>query len=138
MTKNIATGYYAVFKRSNDAIEVEFPDLPGCFTSGQTMDEAYELAIDALAGWLELADEEYIPKTIIPFENLRKDFPDDEIMKVMVDHSLMKQYEEKQRFNASFPKSILAKVDAYAKEKGWNRSQFLIRASEKMMSESSY
>ena len=55
----------------------------------------------------------------------------------MVDPSLMKQYEEKQRLDAGFSKSILAKVDAHAEKKGWNRSQFLIRASERMMSEKS-
>jgi len=46
----------------------------------------------------------------------------------------MKKYEPKQRFNASFPRSVLDKVDAFAQEKGWNRSQFLVRASEKMIS----
>ncbi|MBU0465575.1 MAG: type II toxin-antitoxin system HicB family antitoxin [Proteobacteria bacterium] len=135
--KAIAKGYYAVFEYSSGAVEVEFPGLPGCVTFGHDMEEAYDSAIDVLAGWIELADDEYIPEKNLTFEEVREQFPDREIMKIPVDISIMKKYEEKQRFNASFPKSVLEKVDTFAKEKGWNRSQFLIRASEKLISENS-
>lgn len=44
--------YYAIFIQTDEAIEVEFPDLPGCVTFGETWEEAYENAVDVLAGWL--------------------------------------------------------------------------------------
>lgn len=135
--KTIAKGYYAIFEYSSEAVEVEFPDLPGCLTFGKDMEEAYESAIDAASGWLELAEDKFIPDKPSTFEELKKRFPKKEIMKIPVDDSIMKKYEKKQRFNASFPVSVLNKVDDFSKAKGWNRSQFLIRASEKMISENS-
>jgi len=135
--KAIAKGYYAIFEYSAEAVEVEFPDLPGCLTFGEDMEAAYDAAIDVLAGWLQHIEDEYIPEKSSTFDQIRKQFPEKEIMKIPVDLGIMKKYEEKQRFNASFPISILKKVDSFAAEKGWNRSQFLIRASEKLISENS-
>ncbi|MDD5866688.1 MAG: type II toxin-antitoxin system HicB family antitoxin [Lachnospiraceae bacterium] len=34
---------------------ISFPDLPGCLTCAQTLDEAYANAIDAKRGWFEAA-----------------------------------------------------------------------------------
>lgn len=36
---------------------VEFPDLPGCLTQGETLEEAYKMAKEALALWLDDAQE---------------------------------------------------------------------------------
>ncbi len=134
---NIAKGYYAIFEYSSDAVDVEFPGLPGCQTCGQDMEEAYDLAIDALAGWLETAEDQFIPEKPRSFEEIQEKFPNTVIMRIPVDRNVMKRYEPKQRFNASFPKSVLEQVDTFANSKGWNRSQFLIRASERMISENS-
>lgn len=41
--------YPAIFtKEENGAYSVSFPDVPGCFTSGETLPEAIEMAEDAL------------------------------------------------------------------------------------------
>ena len=45
--------YPAVFHKENDSYWVEFPDLEGCFSSGQTIEEAYENAKEALGMYLE-------------------------------------------------------------------------------------
>ncbi len=36
---------------------VEFPDLEGCLTEGDTLEEAKEMAQDALTGWLDVMYE---------------------------------------------------------------------------------
>jgi predicted RNase H-like HicB family nuclease len=36
---------------------VEFPSLKGCITYGHTLEEAVEMAKDALAGWLSVTKE---------------------------------------------------------------------------------
>lgn len=36
------------------AYGVVVPDLPGCFSAGDTLDEAFENAKEAIAGWIEL------------------------------------------------------------------------------------
>lgn len=47
---------------------VSFPDLPGCVSIGDTIDEAYKNALDAKRSWLEAAIEDGIhinePKSI--------------------------------------------------------------------------
>jgi antitoxin HicB len=48
---------------------VEFPDLPGCLTEGDTMDEAMAMAKEALTGYLEsVMDREidFNPPSTIP------------------------------------------------------------------------
>lgn len=40
---------------------VSFPDLPGCLSTGETIDEAYRNAEDAKFEWLLAAIEEGIP-----------------------------------------------------------------------------
>jgi predicted RNase H-like HicB family nuclease len=42
--------YPAVFDYADDGISIRFPDLPGCFTCGDTEEEALRMARDALAG----------------------------------------------------------------------------------------
>ncbi len=45
--------YYARVKRQTEGgFLVEFPDLPGCLTEGETLDEALVNAREALSGWL--------------------------------------------------------------------------------------
>jgi antitoxin HicB len=36
---------------------IEFPDLPGCMSDGETIDEALENGIDAIKVWIETAKE---------------------------------------------------------------------------------
>lgn len=40
------------------AFGVAVPDLPGCFSAGDTLDEALDQARDAIAGWIDFALEE--------------------------------------------------------------------------------
>ena len=34
---------------------IEIPELPGCVSQGQTLEEAYEMIQDAKKGWIDLA-----------------------------------------------------------------------------------
>ena len=59
--------YYArITKQRDGGYIVEFPDLPGCFTEGETMKETLANAKEALSGWLYVAlkhgDEVVPPK----------------------------------------------------------------------------
>jgi predicted RNase H-like HicB family nuclease len=51
-------------KDSNSDFGVSFPDFPGCVTAGRTLDEARQLAPEALALHIEgmIEDGEHIPK----------------------------------------------------------------------------
>ena len=53
-----ATIYYAGFIPSDGAYAVLFPDLPGCNSQGDTLEEAFAMSIDALEGHIEaMADD---------------------------------------------------------------------------------
>lgn len=43
--------YPAVFHREGDSFWVEFPDLPGCQSCGDTFEETFEYAKESLEGW---------------------------------------------------------------------------------------
>ena len=45
--------YPAIFHQEDGEYWVEFPGLEGCFTQGETFEEAYEMAIEALGLYLE-------------------------------------------------------------------------------------
>lgn len=45
--------YPAVFRKEDVGYSVYFPDLDGCFTEGDTMEEAYHMAVEAVGLYLE-------------------------------------------------------------------------------------
>ena len=64
--------YPAVFEYDNDdgAYNVSFPDLPGCFTYGATLDEAKVNAAEVLSAYLESIDSRRMK---IPEPSVQKD-----------------------------------------------------------------
>ena len=55
--------YTAVFTPTEDGTEVYacVPDLPGCVTTGDSLEEAMEEIADAAAGWLTVAEDKGDP-----------------------------------------------------------------------------
>lgn len=60
--------YPAIFHKEEDGFWVSFPDFPECFTEGDNMELAYEMAVDALglAITSRKEDKEEIPKASQP------------------------------------------------------------------------
>ena len=44
------------WEEADQVYTVEFPDLPGCLTYGETLEEAQDMAKDAFTGYLESID----------------------------------------------------------------------------------
>lgn len=84
--------YPAVFWLDDDGYSVRVPDLPGCFTQGETIQEANEMASDAIG--IYLLDETDYP---VPSEPKTIELDDGEfIMLVEFDKlSYMKKYDTK-------------------------------------------
>lgn len=53
--------YTATFKIEDNKVYARVPDLPGCITTGRTIEDAIEMVKDAAAGWLCVAEDEGIP-----------------------------------------------------------------------------
>ena len=62
--------YPAKFFEDGKYIGVEFPDLPGCFSQGKTLEEAEKNAAHALVNFLDVHKE--LPK-VTALESLKKD-----------------------------------------------------------------
>ncbi|WFR65007.1 type II toxin-antitoxin system HicB family antitoxin [Paenibacillus amylolyticus] len=60
--------YYAIFNFAEDGINVTFPDLPGCITCGDSVEEALIMAKEALELFLDGEPVEDIPppQSIMP------------------------------------------------------------------------
>lgn len=66
------THYVAIIEDAGPdfAVGVWFPDLPGCFSAGETLDEALANAPEAVALWFEDVEEEgrTVPRARTPSE----------------------------------------------------------------------
>ena len=53
--------YPAIFHAEDDGFWVSFPDFPECFTEGDNMEQAYEMAVEALGLAITSRKEEHAP-----------------------------------------------------------------------------
>jgi predicted RNase H-like HicB family nuclease len=132
--------FFAAFVPEEDGrVSVFFPDVPGCVTWGQDMDEALAMSLEALEGHLEALVEsgEPIPKPSLWEAALKKahlDFKiNDEIPPkgfVLQSVTVPNVFEKPVRVNVFFRKSILTMIDRKAEDAGLSRSAFISRAAE--------
>ena len=108
---------------------VVVPDLPGCFSAGDTLEEAMIQAEDAIIGWIEAAldDGQAIPAPS-PIKTLRTAHPEFAgwlWALVKVDPAMLDDTVE--RVNISLPRRVLRRLDARARTAGETRSGFIAR-----------
>ncbi|WP_282295244.1 type II toxin-antitoxin system HicB family antitoxin [Stenotrophomonas sp. PS02289] len=110
----------------NTAWGVVVPDLPGCFSAGDTLDEAMTAAEEAAAAWIDAALDagQVIPSPSLAQDVLEKgEFKGWIVSYVKVDPALLDDTIE--RVNISIPRRILMRIDAKAKEAGETRSAYI-------------
>jgi predicted RNase H-like HicB family nuclease len=110
-----------------EAFGVVVPDLPGCFSAGDTLEEAFMQAEEAITGWIEtmLDGGQGIPKPS-SIEALRQAHPEFEGWTwglVKIDPALLDDTME--RVNISLPRRVLRRLDAQARAAGETRSGFI-------------
>ena len=119
-----------IHKDEESVYGVSVPDLPGCFSAGDTFEEAIESAREAIACHLEglLLDDEPVPAKA-PFEAHRanKDYEDGTWAVVAIDISKLSS--KAKRVNITVPARVLAIVDQAAAREGETRSGLLVRAA---------
>jgi predicted RNase H-like HicB family nuclease len=111
---------------NNTAWGVVVPDLPGCFSAGDTFDEAMNNAAEAIAMFLEDVIDEGNP---IPMPGSIDDYLDQYKgwMWAFVDVPAEALDTRKERVNITLPKRVLRRIDAYAGD--GQRSSFLAHAA---------
>ena len=118
-----------IHKDKSSDYGVTVPDLPGCFSAGETMEDALTNVVEAIECHLEglLFDGEAIPEAqSVEVHQKNRDFTDGTWALVGVD--LSKLASKAKRINITLPERVLALVDEQAKREGESRSGLLARA----------
>lgn len=121
MTRYIAL----IHKESSSDFGVSFPDFPGCVTAGRTLDEARDLAAEALAFHIEglLEDGVVLPEPS-SLDSVMTERENQDAVAIVVDAPVPRTV----RVNVTMPKDVLEKLDAAARARGMSRSGFLVHA----------
>lgn len=111
------------------AFGVVVPDLPGCFSAGDTMEEAIARAEEAIAAWIEVAldagHDIPPPSSVEALRKKHKEWKAWVWAVVHVDPAVLDDTLE--RVNISLPRRVLHRLDALARATGETRSGFVAR-----------
>jgi predicted RNase H-like HicB family nuclease len=108
------------------AFGVTVPDLPGCFSAGDTLDEAIDNAKEAIELWLEtvIDDGGAVPEPrSIAEHQANPEFADWIWAVVAID--LAQLSDKAERINITLPARVLRRIDTAAKSAGESRSGFI-------------
>lgn len=113
---------------------VAVPDLPGCFSAGDTMDEAMENARQAIDLQVEVMIEDSATMPAArPLSVLQADPEYAGWVWAVVDVPVEKYLGPAEKINITVPRLMLARIDEYAKSHGMSRSGFLVEAARSAM-----
>ncbi len=109
---------------------ISFPDFPGCITAGDGIDEAKDMAQEALAlhvrGVLEDGDPLPVPSKLEQIMT-NPDFADAAAFLIV---GVPDVKPRTIRVNITVPETMLKQIDVAAKKHGMSRSSFLVHAAQ--------
>ncbi|MFW6124603.1 MAG: type II toxin-antitoxin system HicB family antitoxin [Pirellulales bacterium] len=109
---------------------VTVPDLSGCFSAGETLDEAVEAAREAIELHLEglVAEGQPIPRPgTIEQHQRRRQYRGGTWAVVPIDPNSLRI--KTRPINVSVPERTLATIDRFAERHGWSRSALMVSAT---------
>ena len=118
----------AIEHEPGKAYGVQVPDLPGCFSAGDTMDEAIASAKDAVAFHIEglLDAGEGIPSPqAVETHAANPDYSG--MIWAVVSVDLASLSGKSKRLNISLPERVVRRIDSAAERNGETRSGFIAR-----------
>lgn len=118
----------AVFLEEDKAYGVTLPDIPGCNTAGDTLEEALANVQEAVELLLEDADAKPHPGNLAQYKE-DSEYRDAVWALVNIDLGFMDQ--RTVRVNITVPAGTLEEIDRAAKGRGLNRSAFLVQAARR-------
>ncbi len=109
---------------------VAVPDLPGCYSAGDTLDEAVENASEAISLWIAtvLDDGGDVPPPG-PIEAHRRNPEFDGWIWALAEVDPAVLSDKAERINITLPARVLKRIDEAAEESNESRSAFLARAA---------
>jgi len=127
---------FPVVLHSDDGVRfgVTVPDLPGCFSAGDTFDQALDSVKEAIElhieGMVDEGQEIPLPKSISEHRQ-NPDYAEGIWATVDVDVSRFDGKAEK--INITLPRRLLTRIDEHARAHGATRSGFLADAARAAM-----
>ena len=109
---------------------VTVPDLPGCFSAGETLDEALQQIVEAIECHLEgllLAGQPIAPPKTVEYHQTNPDYAGGIWAYVTID--LTKLSGKTRRVNITLPERVLTLLDKYTTEHGETRSGLITEAA---------
>jgi predicted RNase H-like HicB family nuclease len=127
--------YIAFIHKEPDSVYgVSFPDVPGCISAGDTIDEAVRNAVEALPAHIRMLETDGDP---VPeprdFDAIANDdsLADDRAEAMTTVIPLLRDRGGRVRVNVSLDRGLLEAIDAAARERGLTRSAFLASAARR-------
>lgn len=119
-----------IHKDKDSDYGVIIPDLPGCFSAGDSYEDALANAREAIECHIEglLEDGEPIPQAMGIEQHKNNEFAQDAVF-ALVPVDLSKLSGRVKRVNITFPERLLSQVDSYAGSHGESRSGLLVSAA---------
>ncbi len=108
------------------AFGVVVPDLPGCYSAGDTLDEAIANAEEAIAAWIDAtldSGKRVPPASTLDAVRSGGEYSGWIFAVIDVDPSVMDDQAE--RVNITLPRRVLSRLDAAADAAGESRSGFI-------------
>jgi predicted RNase H-like HicB family nuclease len=127
---------FALALHTDDGVAygVTVPDLPGCFSAGETLDDAVRSTYAAIDAHVELLldDGEALP----PARSLAQLQADPLLagaLWVVIDVPVERYFGPSEKIDITVPRRLLARIDAHAKARRISRSAFLAQAAQEAM-----
>ena len=128
--------FYVALEPGSDttAWGVTVPDLPGCHSAGDTMDEAMNNAREAIDLWCQTIIEDGGVIPVTESLDVHQAIPDfTGCVWGVVDVPVERYLGPAEKINITLPRVLLARVDEYAKAHGESRSGLLARAAARVV-----
>ena len=116
----------------DQAFGIVVPDLPGCFSAGDTLDEAMNGVEEAAAAWIDAtldAGEAIPPPSELDAIRSRLEFAGWSFGVITLDPAILD--DATQRVNITLPRRALERLDAGARRAGESRSGYIAQMTLK-------
>ena len=120
--------YPLIIHRDKAGYGVTVPDAPGCFTVGDTLDEALANVQEALQAYISDGDDINPPSSA---DDLIDQLDGGFLALLNIDLDAIRT--RSIRVNITLPERLLGELDAGARALGTSRSGFIARAAEELL-----
>ena len=115
---------------------VDVPDIPGCFSAGEDLDDAMAMAREAIEGHLEILAEDCARIPVATPVSAHVSNPEYEgCIWALVDIDITRYLGKAEKLNITLPGNLLNRIDEYVKHhpEQKSRSGFLASAALKVL-----